>query len=541
MKRTNVWVVVAFSVMTACGGGGGGSDSSTPTPPAPPPPPPAPTPTATLDVSNSTVHTDGRLEITWTSSNVTDCTAEGAWLGSVPTAGSQKFVMTTLGTFSFGLRCVGANGTANATKTVTVAHDINKQVMIPDSIAIRPADFLSSYPAVFQATPQLRAANNPYCAISADEVVVPASFVGTYPLPTPAGKLPSGILRGAGFKDYYPINPSSGNDCAFGTDLARASYLVALERASRLGVDHIWVYNYGVWKDLMQEVWEVEASDIQIPDDELAWLVSEASKRNIKVFLEWQLLNFDKLGRTFSPDPDEAMLRRMIESHKRIILQRAAHAEQIGIAGMTADWTAFWVNFSTPALQDQFSDGMLDVLKAVRPIFSGKVIYGFLGVVDPEHLPYFDLLRLELYATVTNAEMSTLTVNLLRQRYLDYIDDLVAWGRPTQKPVLWHWLVQSRREWFTQGWVEDGFCVNSCIQRTYTTDYSVQALGVEALFQALAAQTRFQTAAVAVSSAYWLSDAAMPAPNTDRAAFPNISQSIRNKPAEAIVRHWFSR
>lgn len=66
---------------------------------------------------------------------------------------------------------------------------------------------------------------------------------------------------------------------------------------------------------------------------------------------------------------------------------------------------------------------------------------------------------------------------------------------------------------------------------------------MEAVFQAVAAQTRFTTGGFALNSSYWLADLITPSPGgaTTQSAFPNLSQSIRNKPAEAIVQHWFGQ
>lgn len=182
---------------------------------------------------------------------------------------------------------------------------------------------------------------------------------------------------------------------------------------------------------------------------------------------------------------------------------------------------------------------MLDVLQALRPVFGGKIIYGFQRIVDPAHLPYFDFLILGLDAQVSAVENANLSVGMLKSRYLTKIGDLADYELPTSKPVFWNPLVQSQHEFFVSGWVEDGFCVNNCEQRTYATDYSIQALGIEAVLEAVASQTRFQTAGFALNASYWHADVVMPSPGTTQAAFPNISQTIRNKPAEAIVKHWF--
>ena len=115
-------------------------------------------------------------------------------------------------------------------------------------------------------------------------------------------------------------------------------------------------------------------------------------------------------------------------------------------------------------------------------------------------------------------------------------------------PIMFSVMVQSRDLFFVEGWVEDGFCVSgkdnygnnhNCIQETYKTDFSVQAIGMEGIFQALAEQKVLNIVAVDLPCNLWMTDTL--ASNYKGEGFPNLSQSIRGKPAEKIVTHWYSR
>ena len=105
------------------------------------------------------------------------------------------------------------------------------------------------------------------------------------------------------------------------------------------------------------------------------------------------------------------------------------------------------------------------------------------------------------------------------------------------KPIIWEISIQSRDKYFTEGWIEDGFCVTNCIQNNYVTDFSIQAMGVEAALQAIVSQNKFTTGSVDFHSSYWHTDTVTPGAE----GFPNLSQSIRNKPAESIIKYWFKR
>lgn len=251
-----------------CGGGGGGSSgngggSSSPGGT------PVPESSVSLQASAATVYTDQRVTLAWSSSNATACSASGAWSGALAAQGTQTFVLTALGDSVFGIGCTGTAGSVTGSARVSVAADPAKQVSVANALTLRPADIITGYPAIFQAAPAQLVANDPYCGIVSAAVVVPASYIGSLPLPTPAGRLPAAALRGIGLKDYYPRNPSSANNCLAGEDVAHAAYIATLDRVVRLGVDHIWVYNYARWKDLTQPVWDIDTTDLQISDAEM--------------------------------------------------------------------------------------------------------------------------------------------------------------------------------------------------------------------------------------------------------------------------------
>jgi hypothetical protein len=102
-------------------------------------------------------------------------------------------------------------------------------------------------------------------------------------------------------------------------------------------------------------------------------------------------------------------------------------------------------------------------------------------------------------------------------------------------PVVWIFDIESYQDFFLNGWVEDGLCVNNCMQNSLTTDFSEQAIGYEGFLEAITNQTSVPTAAVE-SYSYWWVDVILP----DQ-SFPNISCSVRNKPAESIIYQWYKR
>ncbi len=116
---------VAAFVLTACGGGSGGGYSAPPA--AAPPPTPMPTVSFTSPAQATSVTFGRAVQLAWTATNATTCTATasstlgGAFSGTQPASGTATVAPTAPGTVTYTLMCTGPGGTASATtSTVTV-------------------------------------------------------------------------------------------------------------------------------------------------------------------------------------------------------------------------------------------------------------------------------------------------------------------------------------------------------------------------------------------------------------------------------------
>jgi outer membrane protein assembly factor BamB len=76
--------------------------------------------TLTLAANPATVAVGASFTLQWASTNVTTCTASGAWSGSKATSGSQSFTAISAGTATFALSCTGASGSISQSATVTI-------------------------------------------------------------------------------------------------------------------------------------------------------------------------------------------------------------------------------------------------------------------------------------------------------------------------------------------------------------------------------------------------------------------------------------
>jgi hypothetical protein len=398
------------------------------------------------------------------------------------------------------------------------------------------------------------------------EVKSPAEYGGAFDIPTPTQRLPAQIIKAVAFKDYYPGYLPQGGACTDRIAHARSLYVETLDRMQADGVQQTYIYNYGQWDDFKKPVWSVSPSDYQIPASEVTFVVAEAAKRGIKVVLNWQFTDTDKVGSNLGmgrPVTAER-LRQMLISFRPLIVNQAAVGEQIGLAGIYVDWNAFWIPnlTSDPVLREIWITEMVAIIADVKRVFHGKIYYGSnTSVIDPRIAVVIDQFTLSLtvpYQSISPAQNDALTVDMVKQAFLVKIReeranyDAQMVGSSVHPPITWVVAVQSKKDYFLNGWTEDGFCViggtNPCVQLTYVTDNSVQAIGTEAALQAITAQTQFTTGTVNFDTSYWMTDDVTPVDygwssfaNVHQYDFPNLSQSIRNKPAEGIVRYWYGK
>ena len=115
ITKTNTFLLTSIFLISACGGGGGGGSA------------PAPLPTIDSFTASSLADTlvGSTLQLSWTSTNATSCTASGAWTGSKSSSGTESGVTVSInGTNTFTLTCSGTGGSSTPS-SVSVKGFIN--------------------------------------------------------------------------------------------------------------------------------------------------------------------------------------------------------------------------------------------------------------------------------------------------------------------------------------------------------------------------------------------------------------------------------
>lgn len=532
-------------ILSACGGGGSDSsnadDGNTSTPA-----------TVSISANPTTIMVEEATTITWSSANASFCTASGAWSGDKSLSGSESIVMNDFGEQTFTLTC----GTASASVMVTVNSDNSEGSCV-----------------------------NPHTA------EIYESYLGDYDIPMPQNSFSDENYKGAGLKDYgvkWIYNNYKGRGASWIQDCSQTEYIklmyrTTLKRLKDHGVNTVSIYNFGYWQDTQADAWLVDHNTKHLDDWVIEYIVEEGEKLGLELHYIWQFLGqdtnqnwlFDGLLETGYVRVNMPLLKKIMDAHEKHMLWEAERLETLGVGAISADWSAMWLCFhcgidepntqeETDELKDYYMERMGGIIDKIKERFTGKVYVGdgpqwndkrVFDKVDGMILPFGNLL--------TDDEVATATVDIIEDRASTFIenthkkwrclDDQPCWynSSETIPKVIFNFFGQSHASFLTTGWIEDGFCTSGaingiktyCVQYEVKTDFSAQAIFTEGLLRAADNQPYFDILGTTTSTGYWLSDTLIPDENQRTnpiEGFPNMSQSIRGKPAEKIIKYWYT-
>jgi hypothetical protein len=541
--KSSVVLVVSIA-LTACGGGGGSNDESgNTTTPA----------TVSISANPTTVMLEESTTITWSSANASSCTASGAWSGDKSTSGSESILMNDFGEQSFTLKC----GTASSTVMVTVNSD-----------------------------------NSEGSCVNPHKEEIYQSYLGDYEIPMPQNSLSDENYKGVGLKDYgvkwiYGNYKSQGaswiEDCSE-REYTKLMYRTTLKRLKDHGVNTVSIYNFGYWQDAKADEWLLAPSTKHLADWVIEYIVEEGEKLGLELHYIWQFLALDTQQEPLFPfngyvEIDMPLLKKIMDAHETHILWEADRLEALGVGAISADWSAMWLCFhcgidkpsntqqETDELKDYYMERMGGIIDQIKERFTGTVYVGdgpqwndkrVFDKVDGMILPFGNLL--------TDDEVASATVDLVEERATQFIenthkqwrclDGQPCWPNSSENipKVIFNFFGQSHASFLSTGWIEDGFCTagvingipTNCIQYEVKTDFSAQAIFTEGVLRAADNQPYFDTLGTTTATGYWLSDTLIPDVNqlptstNTVEGFPNMSQSIRGKPAEKIIKYWYT-
>lgn len=539
--------ILAFLVLSACGGGTSGSGSSTTVTSA------APTVEIKADVAKALVNQV--VTISWTSNAASSCTLSGDATGAVGPSGQKDVQKASAGSINVDVSCTGPGGTATAKVAVSVEPATTYSVSTKSPVA---------YPAGYMvATANSRDINTDPCRLNLDVVTYPQSWIGRRSLPQVSGaSFDPSIGRGVVIKDIMLDNnpsfvlqgaPDAPNGCNNGAGALKGEFTKTVNRIASLKAGYVKITQWH-WATINDDgsysILKADNSFGPLSDANLAAFVEAAHAAGLKVILWNQIQGFSDKNGNFVPTPasNSTNYRKWFSAFKPFMMERAAFYQSIGadVWDAACDYCVF---YQTPNKSDAdtqlFYNEDLSLIKAVKQVFKGKsyIASNDWFTYGPEYLNYIDYLEAGMWwnKNFTLAESDVLSVEGFRTVINSNILQVLSYGKPVFVSVG----IQSRRNALSSpGYMEETACTaaindiqtsnTQCIQKGTETDFSLQAIVIQAQLEYIKNLNRNNL--IVFANDYFVTDSLTP-----QTAYPNLAYSIRNKPAEGVVRAWFNK
>lgn len=387
---------------------------------------------------------------------------------------------------------------------------------------------------------------NPYCALEKNEVAYPVEYLGEYEFPEIHGApLPSDLSRMVGLKDVWIAEPNNNRcDVATPYEKMRKALVSTLPRIRATGADGVSFTNYLSFVDFYQPELQSPAQAAVSPDD-LRYVAHQVESAGLEMTLYLNLAPGDV--QVSWEIPGNEWLANLINQWNPFVIEQAKIAEETGIDVIMLNHFDYQPGIS--GYEEIFETEMLDLLEKTRAVYSGQIYL----MIDP--IWGTDLQKLQkllnqvdgyIYTPPANAlgdrKDKSVTVSNLKTAYSENLKALAHDFGRFNKPFILRILIQSERDFLEKGWNEDMFCIakagTPCYQASLKADFSVQAIAYEAMLESVAEIQRAGQLKIGGVDAYgyWYTDVILP-----RNSQPQISQSVRNKPAESILYQWFMR
>ena len=422
----------------------------------------------------------------------------------------------------------------------------NMYAMPTDVTAIvYPDDYL-------KLTPQSVLLYDPYCTATQSPVWFPASYLDATRLPAISGApFAPGIKRVVWLNDIWvpstSVGPPKVPGCPEPGTLAdfHAEYVSTLKRVAAIGVDTIsLVQTFTIHSEENPTV--VLDPGLGMSEQDFGFAVAEAAKEGLAAIM-WVEWIPPWSGSTGSHPVSPEWFDAFLVSYSAFMLEQARLAEKYGIGAlMLSKYVSVTGELGGHSV---FNSRVSKLIADMRQVYHGQIMLGdaFQALDDPQDIAdvcnAVDVIMAAPHM-VLPPSTPIITMTNLRGAYRDWFAKWSSRYGRFGKPLYMFEPVQSLAGWPATGGAEEFLCYPGCPQLGLTTDFALQAMAAEAMYEeaAIAHATGVVRLAMVGSDGYWYSDPLMPVPQFyGTGAFPNFARSVRNKPAESIVAAWFAR
>jgi hypothetical protein len=394
--------------------------------------------------------------------------------------------------------------------------------------------------------------------VQRNAVVYPQSWLGAVSLVTsPSASMPASVALGVATKDFYEAgmgNPSLEYNCYGKSPVSMPQAMAqTIARIRDMGARYVAASSFARLNDVSAPTPTFDPAE-QVTGSDLSSIAQQAHAVGLTFTFYLQVSSADDRNVSLSSSPTAAWFSAFMDAYVQRLYGFAAQAQSAGVDQLGLNWLEYFVDFANrPDLDDIFNQKMTAALAGVRSRYAGKVTLidgqwsavrpsgtALYGSVDAFHWgpPAAILTPCEDGNTAACPGSSPPTVALVKSKYANALSYMSARLAPFGKPITVAPMIQSHRYFFETGWIEDTpgvSCLSGCMQQSLATDFAIQTMGYEALLEAVVDRVHAGTNIAAVESPnYWYTDQMQP-----QTVFPNIAQTVRNKPAEMLLYLWF--
>lgn len=411
-----------------------------------------------------------------------------------------------------------------------------------------------AYPDSYQTTTNsISDVNTDPCKLDSTVITYPQSWTGNYALPKVTGApLSSTFKRGMYMKDIMLTdNPTFNSGCS---GSLKSEFDRTITRLKALNVEYVYVPQWhwiGVKTDGSWYIMRAEESSGSLSDSDLSHFAASAHAAGLKVMMMNQIQGLmQSNGNAILPEANPANYRKWFDAYQGYILERAPYFSSLGIDVWELGCNGcIFMDQGTGSDADQsfFAAEYQKLLPLMKQNFKGQLLFGAGGAnwlsITPSVLDNIDVIATGVWDN--NFKPSTSQPFTVSNYKASLNTNAMTFDR-LGKTVLMSFGIQSRANWFTlPGYMEETGCVtsmgnlntssSSCIERDTAPDFSLQATYYEAVLEYISTLP-FKGNAIVAPGDMWETDSMI-----SNEVFPNIGATIRNKPAEGVVKLWYAK
>ena len=413
-----------------------------------------------------------------------------------------------------------------------------------------PTDFTTAkYPDDFLKSKAIDVSIvNPYCDLDPLNISYPATFAGIFTLPViKSENTVNNYRKFAALADHWTNgNPAYIPGCV---ESSTRAIQITFNRLKKLNIDTVILTPWSVF-DATRDTWKIMEPDVtktSISDSDLTWIVAAAKQAGLKVYWSNQIQIAQRGNiQLTEADANSANVLKSFDALDEYLQERGAFLQTLNIDGVVFQ-SNYWTSFDRVLDSTTFTSRTAQNIKKLKLNFKGKILYDYSDSIS-KSAQLIDLID-EFHASVwgsnlTKQEIPNINVDILKQKYIVQLNSIKnAIG---SKPIIWDISTPSWLDYYSSSTFLDlSFCMvaagqgprtdltKPCMQRDIPTDFSIQAISLEAAMEALSDIGALSNNGVSISR-YWMDSNIFPS-----VTFPNLDSSIRGKPAEYIIYKWF--